>query len=571
MYQYGYEKGNSTTPFGVTGKRVISGSCSTTDTTLMFTAGRNRAVHCSSVNTGPTGGGEDFYPTSGTTPALCYEGIRQPINPKQDCETCKSSVRVGNPMDPSTGVRRLAELDYSASGPHPLRFERIYNSRIYTRDGRQWRHNYFARIENQEFGTVPVAVAMRPSGRVFLFQQVSGVYVAPTDIDDRITRVNDGGGALAGWQYYDAATDNIESYDAEGKLLSVTNRAGLAHTLEYSTAATPVGVAPAPGFLVKVTDAFGRSLNFTYDQFGRMATMQDPAGQSYVYASTTQNHFASVTYPDGKKRTYLYNEPAFLDSTISGQKNSYDGRMTGIVDENEVRFASYYYDIFGIHKRSTQPNGVNDTVVGGTWPSPITVTDALGTVRRYSYVYSNGTYRSSTIFQPAVSGSGEAQSSRTYDVNSNVIIRRDFNGNRTNYGYDLSRNLETSRTEALTSAGATTPQTRTISTQWDATFRLPTVVAEPLRITTNVYDSDGTLCGARGALCSRTMQATTDPDGSQAFAAVPAGAPRTWAYTYNANGSLLTVNGPRTDVSDVTMYNYYANNDPDVGKRGNLA
>jgi len=52
---------------------------------------------------------------------------------------------------------------------------------------------------------------------------------------------------------------------------------------------------------------------------------------------------------------------------------------------------------------------------------------------------------------------------------------------------------------------------------------------------------------------------------------VPAGAPRTWAYTYNANGSLLTVNGPRTDVSDVTMYNYYANNDPDVGKRGNLA
>ncbi|MDH5352791.1 MAG: DUF6531 domain-containing protein, partial [Betaproteobacteria bacterium] len=221
VYQYGYERSNAVTPFAVTGKRVLSGVCQTTDTSLMFTARRDRAVHCSSVNTGPTGGGEDFYATSGATPALCNEGARQPINPKQKCDTC---TQVGNPIDPNTGVKQQVELDYGGTGPHPLRFERIYNSRIYTRDGRQWRHNYFARIENQEFGTVPVAVAFRPSGRVFLFHQASGVYVAPIDIDDRITRINDGGGALAGWQYYDAATDNLESYDAEGKLLSVTNR-----------------------------------------------------------------------------------------------------------------------------------------------------------------------------------------------------------------------------------------------------------------------------------------------------------------------------------------------------------
>ena len=102
-------------------------------------------------------------------------------------------------------------------------------------------------------------------------------------------------------------------------------------------------------------------------------------------------------------------------------------------------------------------------------------------------------------------------------------------------------------------------------------MRLPTDVAEPLRITTLVYDSDGTQCGARGALCSKSIQATDDISGSQGLSATPVGAPRTWNYTYNANGSLLSVDGPRTDVPDVTTYTYYANDDADLGKRGNVA
>ena len=194
-------------------------------------------------------------------------------------------------------------------------------------DGRQWRHNYSAHIENQEFGTRPVALAHRVSGRTFLFALTGSNYVADTDIDDRLTRLTDAGGAFSGWRYYEAASDSTETYDADGRLLSIVNRAGLAQTLEYSTAVTPLAVAPGPGFLLRVTDAFGKQLNFTYDQFGRMATMQDPAGQSYAYEHTTQDHFGSVTYPDGKKRTYLYNEPAMLTNN-----NAFDGRMTGIVD-----------------------------------------------------------------------------------------------------------------------------------------------------------------------------------------------------------------------------------------------
>src|SRR5262249_55987249 len=111
----------------------------------------------------------------------------------------------------------------------------------------------------------------------------------------------------------------------------------------------------------------------------------------------------------------------------------------------------------------------------------------------------------------------------------------------------------------------------TISTQWDPVFRLRTLIAEPLRMTTNVYDADGTQCGARGKLCSKTIQPTSDASGALAFSATPAGTPRVWTYTYNSNGQVLTANGPRTDVADVTTYTYYANDDADFGKRGNLA
>ncbi|MEJ2175291.1 MAG: hypothetical protein P8Y76_10395 [bacterium] len=37
------------------------------------------------------------------------------------------------------------------------------------------------------------------------------------------------------------------------------------------------------------------------------------------------------------------------------------------------------------------------------------------------------------------------------------------------------------------------------------------------------------------------------------------------------NGRVLSVDGPRTDLSDVTTYSYYADDDPDLGKRGNVA
>jgi YD repeat-containing protein len=103
-------------------------------------------------------------------------------------------------------------------------------------------------------------------------------------------------------------------------------------------------------------------------------------------------------------------------------------------------------------------------------------------------------------------------------------------------------------------------------------------VAEPGRITTSVYNGQPdpfngnalASCAPTAALlpdgkpiavlCKQVEQATTDTDGHLGFSAALQGgvANRTSSWTYNQYGQVLTEDGPRTDVSDVTTYTYYS-------------
>jgi YD repeat-containing protein len=100
---------------------------------------------------------------------------------------------------------------------------------------------------------------------------------------------------------------------------------------------------------------------------------------------------------------------------------------------------------------------------------------------------------------------------------------------------------------------------------------LPTAIAEPLRKTTYVYNGDsGVTCGFKadnttpvpGVLCRKTVQATTDTTGGAGLSATGTGTPRVWHYTYNQNGSVLTMTAPpiQTAGTPVTTYTYHANN-----------
>jgi len=213
-----------------------------------------------------------------------------------------------------------------------------------------------------------------------------------------------------------------------------------------------------------------------------------------------------------------------------------------------------------------------------------------------------GVVKSTGQTQPAAGPSCPASASALgYDPNGNTSSRTDFNGNHSCYAYN-NRNLESVRLEGMAptvppAPAASCPSNlssyappanssqRLISSQWHPNWRLPTRIAEPTRITTNVYNGQADPTAGNSTpvscatgnpllnglplpvLCKRILQSTDDATGSAGFAAsltasVPA---RTWSYSYDNNGQLLSEDGPRTDVADVTTYSYYSDSSTVTG------
>jgi YD repeat-containing protein len=472
--------------------------------------------------------------------------------PAQTCvKTCDVPSKVGNPLGIVDGEKNVFETDYVGSGTFPLMFKRSYSHLGYHRPvaarsavisgfGDAWRHSYDRRVyaENQPY---LMASVLRPEGIAKHFRADGQEILSKDGFGDSLVKQTDASESLTGWVYRTSA-DEVETYNAAGRLVKIVARNGQIQTLTYSDAQTPVEIAPEAGLLIKVADHFGRSLNFTYDDKKRLKTMTDPSEAVYTYAFDANENLLKVTYPDQKFRSYTY---------ASGHL------ITGIVDENNVQFASYSYsDAYWGYPDVTQLAGGVGKYTRNV--SNSSITDPLGTTRNYSSAVIGGVQRITAESQPAGSGSVAGSRSFTYDASGNVASLTNFKGSKTCYAYDLSRSLETARVDglaagadcaaALASSSLTIPA-RKVSTEWHPTYRLPVKVAEPLRMTINSYDPNGNLL-------SKTVQATSDATGGQGLSAAPVGTARAWSYTYNDAGQVLTARGPRTDIDDTATYVY---------------
>jgi RHS repeat-associated protein len=469
---------------------------------------------------------------------------------------CKSKSCLGNPIFASTGQKMQAETDYP--GVDGLNFIRTYRSN----------NGYFASAVTQTFvnNSLPAGTLGAPcypayytsryydgyycfpyisvypyvnngvaqymlqtvDGQSLAFSGPGAAVTAGADINDRVTQVTFNGAAA--WQIH-REDDSIEIYTTGGSLIQRTLRGGKTFTYTYSTSSTPTSVAPQPGLLLTESDAFGHTLSWTYNASGQMMTMTDSAGGTYQYSYTNGN-LTGVIYPDQTSKTYWYNE-----SANTGGANL-PTALTGITDESGVRYATFQYNSANLAVNTQHAGGVDSYTFDYTSPgSSTTVTDPLGTTRTYqfetplSYVLDNGQT------QPAASGIGSVTQSETYDANGNTASLTDYNGNVTRYTqYDMTRNLEESRTEAYG-----TPQERTITTQWNPIWRQPALITEPNRTTSFTYDS-------LGNVYQKTITDLT----------VTPSVTRTWTYTYDTYGRIQTVLGPRGNgFIDKTSYTYY--------------
>jgi YD repeat-containing protein len=369
------------------------------------------------------------------------------------------------------------------------------------------------------------------------------------NINDRANKVFDSQGQVIGWQVFNAANNSTESYDLTGRVTSIRQRDGRSQTFTYSDALTLPTIAPRAGLLLSVSDNFGYQLTFTYDAKARMNSVTSPDGEitTYQYDEASSivvgNHppvgnLTSVTYPGGKRRIYWYNEQ---DKTAGTNLHF---ALTGITDENGARYATYTYNAEGRAISTEHAGGVGKYTVEPWSPNLSYVTDPSNQRNSYAFTTVAGMVKVRSVEQQAGAGSNAATLTSTFDTQGNVISTKDANNVVTTFEYDLARNLEVSRTEAFGK-----PVARTTKTEYHPTLRIASRISEPKLRTTMTFDADGNVL-------TRTIQATTDADGSQGFAAALIGQARTWSYTYNAHGKLLTETGPRTDVMVRTTYTY---------------
>lgn len=423
----------------------------------------------------------------------------------------QNCCNVGNPINVATGSKYQRTVDYVGPGVFPLQFERYYF-------GGSWSTSYSRRILLEDInGLIYHFVRVkRDDGQELTFQYSNGTYTSEVDVNSRLERRNVSG-QFAGWRYTDT-DDSVELYDTAGRLESVTSRSGLRHVISRD----------ASGRLQSVTDSFGRQLTLSYDASGNIASMTDPAGGTYTYVSGSL--VAGVTYPDLTTTTYLYNESAYTSGA------NLPGALTGILDQNNTRFATFKYDAGGRAIQTEHAGGAERISVAYNTNGSVAITDAFGVARTLTMQVKLAVVKP-TAFTGSPCSTCATAASYTYDPNGNVSSRYDWNGTVTSFAYSADgRDLVTARYDA----GNTSDYFST-GTAWHSAYRIPTQITEGSRRTNFTHD-------AAGNILTRTV---TDTATSQT---------RVWTYTYDSYGHVLTEDGPRTDVSDVTTWSYYACN-----------
>jgi len=485
----------------------------------------------------------------------------------------------GNPCFPGNGNKQVYE-DGLRYGEIALDF--TYNSLRQAAPlaniDRNWSHSFAKRIHTQwmvyshyasepgpEGGNGPTPVGNIPGMIVqdertqlesFLPTTPVGTFRSTATIGKYLRYVTGATAAQQSWEL-DYPDGRRETYDRTGRLVSMIDPEDPRGTLTFSYGSTPsTGTLyqdPAvadPMFwrLVRVTDGSGRYVTFEYENppMWRVKRVRADDGTELLNLSyDAASRLVNMTR-FGKVRSFLYNEPANIG--VSGVTGYW---LTGVLDEDGRRYATYTYDGYGRVTGSWHGTDAGKVTVQYPGDYQSIVTDPSGGQTTYNYAQ-NQPYR-------RVSGVSSTDGSISLEFNAahRIGARVDKRGMRTEYEYSADGSLETARNEAMN-----TPQQRRIETDWDPLTRLRT--AERIKATPP-GGPVSLLKDKRYRYVSGTRRLAGIDEYDPA-----SGAQRSINYTYCSaadvaagattncaiEGQLKSVDGPRTDVSDVTAHAY---------------
>jgi len=166
------------------------------------------------------------------------------------------------------------------------------------------------------------------------------------------------------------------------------------------------------------------------------------------------------------------------------------------------------------------------------------VTDAIGTQELWTFQEVLGTQKLvSKVNQ--VDAKGVTQ---TWDANGNMLTRTDAEGRTTVYAYNAT-NQRTSMTEAFGTPQARITTYEYVSPDIDLVTKTtsPSIYTDNIKEVVNTYDANQNITAV-------TIDGF-DPQGATVS--------RVTTFSHDQYGKVTSINGPRTDVDDITTLEYY--------------
>lgn len=454
-------------------------------------------------------------------------------------ESCK--VKDGNPIACRTGEKFQTEVDYQS--PSGLQFARRYQSNPNpSTDVFQSKIRHVTQAGLPDNWTLDGDVSFKflldePKRRLAEIRLGDGGRLLFTGATNTVTTLQSNTWAhgsvrqiMGNWRWT-SGNGTQYVFGAGGKLASKTQ---FGKTWTYQWQLHNNGEY----LLTSVTEPLGRKLTLEYDATGRLITMRDPSGNAYRYEYDFIGNIQSVLFPDdtpydptdNPRKQYVYEDARFPK------------HLTGIIDENGQRYATWAYDALGRGILSEHAGGANKTTfeyleTGNTivqyHQNAQQYRERLKVIDR-----ANGSERLLREEDFPCPGCVTGTESFEYGTDGWLSKKTDRLGLVTTYKRDFLGN-ETQRIEALGK-----PEQRTINTTWDTNLRVPKEITLGTQKTTNSYFGVGS---GKDGLLLQTLVLDTSTNIS-----------RLTKYTYTTKNLLSSVDGPRTDASDITNYTYDA-------------
>ena len=337
-----------------------------------------------------------------------------------------------------------------------------------------------------------------------------------------------------------------ETYDHAGKLLYVDYPNEVHETLSY-----------LDDRVVRVSNSLDQYVDIQYNNDGYIEYVSDESGRTWEYSYHDTN-LAEVINPDLTSVTYHYED------------NAFPGALTGVSDERNIRVSTfdYYQDGFARSSYLGQPDALPESKIENVEVIYAATSNTVTNSRGYQSTYHfSGDVLKGLLEQydgPECTGCSGGSSSYDYDIDLqstedstlNLLSSMEYGLKTTFENHDENGN------PGIVTEAVGTPEQRATIYTYDPRYHEkvktrtePSVYAAGSKVTTYTYDDYANI--------TSIIISGYTPDGTPVS--------RSKSFTYNGPYHQLSeINGPRTDVDDITTIKYYADTEAEGDNRARM-